>query len=44
LKVAELHATPEVIGSLEIRSNITDFQHRWTSSQTLEQMTDHSRE
>ncbi len=27
-KVAELHATAEMIGSLEVRSRITDFQQR----------------
>jgi hypothetical protein len=41
-KVAELYATAHVIGSLECGSSITDFQHRRTSSCTLQQMTDHS--
>jgi hypothetical protein len=41
-KVAELHATTHVIGSLEWGSSITDFQHRSTSSCTLQQVTDHS--
>jgi hypothetical protein len=41
-KVAELYATTHVIGSLECGSSITDFQHRRTSSCTLQQITDHS--
>jgi hypothetical protein len=43
-KVAELHAAAGVIGSLELRSSITDFQHRRASSHAFEHMTDHSRE
>jgi hypothetical protein len=35
-KVAQLHATAEMIGSFEVRSRITDFQHRRTSSRTLQ--------
>jgi hypothetical protein len=35
-KVAELHATAEMIFSFEVRSSIADFQHRWTSPHTLQ--------
>jgi hypothetical protein len=34
-KVAELHATAEMIGSLELGSRITHFQHRRASSKTF---------
>jgi hypothetical protein len=43
-KVAELHAAAGVIGSLELRSRITDFQHCRASSHAFEHMTDHSGE
>jgi hypothetical protein len=42
--VAELHTAAGVIGSLELRSRVTDFQHRRASSHAFEHMTDHSRE
>jgi hypothetical protein len=42
--VAELYSAAGVIGRLELGSSITDFQHRRTSSQAFEDVTDHSGE